>query len=116
MQIDNPNIDHHLRQWARWCRIDDTNLGYPKRSLCFIGGGESQRWDDYIEDHEQSEFERSARCMDAIITDLKAYEQQVLRAVYLGEHPAVLRRPRLADILDRIADKLLSGMREKNVI
>ena len=59
---------------------------------------------------------RNVKVMDTLISDLLDYEREIIEAAYLNQFPAVLRRPRIDDILQRISDKLLSGMMHKNII
>ena len=48
-------------QWARWMRVrpsDEMELGYPARILPWIGGGESQRTEDFDEDQNLAVWQR----------------------------------------------------------
>ena len=109
-------MHYYLNEWARYCRKDNVDLGYPKRSIGLSSGGESQVWDDWSEGELEAIMAKNCRAMDTLISDLLDHEREVIEAAYLNQYPAVLRRPRIDDILLRISDKLLSGMMHKNII
>ena len=96
-------VDYWCGQWASWCRRDDTKLGYPDKSVGFSTGGESQRWDDYAEQEEESLWVRNCLIMDALIEDLSNAQKTAIRQVYLGEL-VVFRFNRLFELLELASD------------
>ena len=115
-RVQHPLVHYYLNEWVRYCRKDNVDLGYPKRSIGLSSGGESQVWDDWQEQELAAIMSRNVKVMDTLISDLLDYEREIIEAAYLNQFPAVLRRPRIDDILQRISDKLLSGMMHKNII
>lgn len=105
-------VDYWLTQWARYMRHPGMRLGYPARSLCFTGGGESQRWADWADDEEERIWLRSVRAVDAAIADLTPDQRMAVCHVYLGQVTAL---ENIFGLLESAAQALLAAMQRRNI-
>lgn len=131
--LERPNLDDRVNfwliQWARFCRIDDTDLGYPSTSSPFIGGGESQRADDWLDGETEKVWIKNCQAMNALIDDLPRIQELVIRKVYLGEN--LIFRERIFEpvrhntaayldlinvILGQASQRLIPGMNDRDIL
>lgn len=108
-------VNYWLTEWARWMRRPEQKLGYPKRTLGLVGGGESQRWDDWAWEGESEAWERNCRAIDALIQDLPVAQNCAIQHLYLG---TVWRFPRdnASELLNRAEAELLRGMNARAIL
>lgn len=116
--IIHHRVDFWLNEWARSLRVkpaDMAELDFPTRCKPFIGGGESQRADDFAD--EQWRHVRIANCatMDALIESLPQAQGCAIKHVYAGD---CFRFPRdnLFPLLVTATNTLLIGMNARAVI
>jgi len=109
-------VDFWLSNWARWMRIKGlSRLGYPGRSEPFIGGGESQRTDDWELDMQDEIWLNNCRAMDALIDGLPPSQGCAIHHVYLG---ASWRFPRgnVVQLVQDAAKALEIGMNDRSIL
>jgi len=79
MQIDR--LLDLLDKWKLYMNSDNHKLGYPKKSLGIISGGESS-YDVFDEMYDRSEAD-NVKTVDAVIHSLPQEQQQAIYARYL---------------------------------
>lgn len=115
----HPRVDFWLNLWARSCRpkaSDLARLGFPDHSQPFIGGGESQRAEDWDDDEWRKTVARNCKAMDALIADLPPAQCAAVRNVYAGENFFRYPRNNLCALLESASNILLVGMNARAVI
>ncbi len=111
-------VDHWLLAWAAWMRVrpsDEMELGYPSRVKPWIGGGESQRTDDW----EESEAEKirlwCCETMNKLIKDLPLAQQCAIGHIYAGECWRFPRENKFK-LLEDASQALLIGMNKWEIM
>lgn len=110
-------VDFWLLAWARWMRVkpaDEMELGYPSRVKPWIGGGESQRGDDWAQTEEQNILQYCCMTMNKLIEDLPPTQQCAIQSIYGGDAWRFPRENRL-QLVEKAAVTLLIGMNEWSV-
>lgn len=79
--MDTQRLDWHLENWTLYMKRDSNKLGYPQRSLCIAGGGESVR-DAFEIMCEESDIV-SAKAMDGIIDSISRPQRTAINHVWL---------------------------------
>lgn len=88
---------------------DEMELGYPARINPWIGGGESQRGDDWTETEEQNVWQYCCMTMNKLIEDLPPAQQCAVQSVYSGDAWRFPRENRF-ELLETASSTLLIGM------
>lgn len=91
----NELVTRHLDNWASWQRSSSTNLGYPKRAMVAIGGGQSVS--GVFEELCSTADMHAAEVMDALVNDLAHDQRSAIHHHWLG---AVIRVRNQAKSLD----------------
>ena len=111
-------VDYWLKQFARFDRINDEvkRLGYPSRSPCFIGGGETARFDDWASTEEESIWKTNCRAMEAIVLGLPEVDRMVIEIIYLGRRNIWdYDQDMLISTLKSAEPEILVAMRKRNI-
>lgn len=111
-------VDFWLLAWARWMRTkpaDEMELGYPSRVKPWIGGGESQRGDDWSQTEEQNILQYNCSTMNALIESLPPAQGCAVQSVYAGDEWRFPRKNRL-ELLETAAQSLLLGMNKWGIL
>lgn len=111
-------VDFWCTEWARWMRVkpsDEMELGYPCRVKPWIGGGESQRGEDWSESQELSVWQYNCQTMNALIESLPPAQQCAVNSVYCGDLWRFPRDNRLL-LLEAASAQLMLGMNKWGVL
>jgi len=111
-------VDRALIAWAAWMHVrpaDEMELGYPSRVKPWIGGGESQRGEDWSETQEQSVRVFICETMNALVESLPPAQQAAVGHIYCGD---AYRFPRdnLFELMEAAAVTLMLGMNKRGVV
>ena len=100
---DNPRLEFHMQNWARYQRTGGKVQTFPKRVPGFTGAG--PHFDDMADDADLA----AARTVDAIIRDLEPVEQCAIHHTYLD---AVWRfkDDSYEKVLEAAKEKILRGI------
>lgn len=103
--MDYEIVERQLSNWADWHRNSSTNLGYPKRAMVAVGGGQSvegvfQEICDAIDAH-------SAEVMEALVIGLPIDQRSAVYCRWLG---CVNRGGNQETLLDAVYVSLAAGI------
>lgn len=80
--VGNELVTRHLANWADWQRNSSTNLGYPKRALVAMGGGQSV--EGVFEECCLEADRAAAEIMDTLVHDLQLNHRSAIYRRWLG--------------------------------
>lgn len=94
---------------------DEMELGFPPRIKPWIGGGESQRGEDFDEQQDLSIWQHNCAAMNALIDSLPPAQRCAVCHIYAGD---CWRFPRNnpIELLVKAGESLLLGMNARAVI
>lgn len=70
----------YMDMWARSMKVNDHQLGYPKKSILFATGGASTTFDDMLDDVDS----RIIKTIDAVVSSLSRDQREAVWARWLN--------------------------------
>lgn len=103
--MDNNLVERHLDNWASWHRNSSVNLGYPKRAMLAVGGGQSV---EGVFEEMCSDVDRfAAEIMEALVNDLPTNQSSSIYHHWLGCSIKVRNQEQsLSDAYDTLSEKI----------